>query len=259
MEILRRFRDIMSSNINALLDKAENPEKMIDQYLRDLNQDLGKVKSETASIMAAEKRAQRELEECQSDIINMQKYAVKALEAGNEDDARKFLGKKAELTAKEADLSTSHELASTNAQQMRQMHDKLVSDIGELEARKNILKGKAAVARSQKKVNEFASSMGGANRSMSAFDRMEAKINQSLDEANAMAELNKGAGEDINDLTAKYDSDAQVESELSALKAQLNVDDELEALKAQLQTEEEPIQSEEQLQSEKDQAKTEEQ
>ena len=45
MGILKRFKDIMSSNINALLDKAEDPEKMIDQYLRDLQEDLRKVKS----------------------------------------------------------------------------------------------------------------------------------------------------------------------------------------------------------------------
>ncbi|NME07151.1 PspA/IM30 family protein [Psychrobacillus sp. BL-248-WT-3] len=239
MEILRRFRDIMSSNINALLDKAEDPEKMIDQYLRDLNRDLGKVKSETATIMAAEKRATRELEECQKDIANMQKYAIKALEVGNEEDARKFLNKKAEYTAKETDLNTAKELASANTVQMRQMHDKLVEDIGELESRRSILKGKASVAKTQKRVNEFATSVGGATRSMSAFDKMEARINQELDEANAMAELNKGTGENIEDLASKYDTDSNVENELSALKAQLNVDDELAALKEQLQTKEE--------------------
>lgn len=74
---------------------------------------------------------------------------------------------------------------------------------------------------------------------MSAFDKMEARINQELDEANAMAELNKGTGENIEDLASKYDTDSNVENELSALKAQLNVDDELAALKEQLQTKEE--------------------
>ena len=52
--ILKRFGDIMSANINSLLDKCEDPEKMIDQYLRDMQDDLGKVKAETASVMAAE-------------------------------------------------------------------------------------------------------------------------------------------------------------------------------------------------------------
>ena len=83
MGILTRFKDIMSSNINALLDKAENPEKMIDQCLRNLNSDLGKVKSETAAIMAEEQRAKRELDECNDEINEMQRYAAKALEAGN--------------------------------------------------------------------------------------------------------------------------------------------------------------------------------
>ena len=52
MGILTRFKDIMSANINALLDKCEDPEKMIDQYMRNLESDLGKVKAETASVMA---------------------------------------------------------------------------------------------------------------------------------------------------------------------------------------------------------------
>ena len=64
MGILKRFKDIMSSNINALLDKAEDPEKMIDQYLRDLQEDLRKVKSETATVMAEEQRCKRQLDEC---------------------------------------------------------------------------------------------------------------------------------------------------------------------------------------------------
>ena len=64
MGIIQRFADIMSANINALLDKAEDPAKMIDQYLRNLESDLGKVKAETAAVMAEEKKAKRELDEC---------------------------------------------------------------------------------------------------------------------------------------------------------------------------------------------------
>lgn len=234
MEILKRFKDIMTSNINALLDKAEDPEKMIDQYLRDLNSDLGKVKSETAAIMAAEKRERRELEEFEKEIGDMQRYAVKALEAGNEDDARKFLQRKAELSEKVTDKQTAVELAAANTQQMRQMHDKLESDIGELESRRSELKGKASVAKTQKRMNDFASSVDGAGERISAFDKMEQKINQELDEAIAMSELNKGAETDIKDLASKYDSDSSVDDELESLKAGINVDDELEALKSQL-------------------------
>ena len=115
MGILSRFKDIMSANINALLDKAENPEKMIDQCLRNLNEDLGKVKAETASIMAEEARAKRELDECSEEIDKMQKFAIKALEKNNEDDARKFLAQKASLSTKQAGLKETYDLAHSNA------------------------------------------------------------------------------------------------------------------------------------------------
>lgn len=234
MEILKRFRDIMTSNIHAMLDKAEDPEKMIDQYLRDLNSDLGKVKSETAAIMAAEKRERRELDELKKEMDDMQRYAVKALEAGNEDDARKFLQRKAELSERVTDKETAVELAATNTQQMRQMHDKLESDIGELESRRQELKGKAAVAKTQQRMNDFASSVGGASERISAFDAMEKKINQQLDESAAMAELNKSSETSIKDLTKKYDDGPNVDEELESLKSGTNVDAELEALKSQI-------------------------
>ncbi|MFC3210065.1 PspA/IM30 family protein [Planomicrobium okeanokoites] len=234
MEILKRFRDIMTSNIHAMLDQAEDPEKMIDQYLRDLNSDLGKVKSETAAIMAAEKRERRELSDVQKEIDDMQRYAVKALEAGNEDDARKFLQRKAELTEREQGLHTAVEMAAANTQQMRQMHDKLEEDISELESRRTELKGKASVAKTQERMNEFNSSMGGAGERISAFDAMEKKINQQLDEAQAMSELNKGSGDSVKDLAKKYDNDSNVDKELDSLKSGINVDDELEALKSQV-------------------------
>ena len=95
--IITRFKDIMSSNINALLDKAEDPSKMIDQYLRNLESDLGKVKAETASVMAEEKRAKRELDELNEQIAKMQSYAEKALILGNESDAKLFLERKNQL------------------------------------------------------------------------------------------------------------------------------------------------------------------
>ncbi|MCJ7841996.1 PspA/IM30 family protein [Lederbergia sp. NSJ-179] len=221
MSILSRFKDIMASNINALLDKAENPEKMIDQYMRNLQSDLGKVKAETASVMAEEQRSKRALDECVKEIEKMQAYAVKALESNNEDDARKFLEKKAQLTANQAELQSAYSLASSNAMRMREMHDKLVSDIGELEARRTMIKGKMAVAKTQERLNKIGSSITGANDSVSAFGRMEEKVNKALDEANAMAELNANPKDGIDDLMTKYDTDNGVDDELAALKEQV--------------------------------------
>lgn len=227
MGILTRFKDIMASNINALLDKCEDPEKMIDQYLRNMNEDLGKVKAETASVMAEETRAKRELDECTEQINKMQAYAEKALTAGNENDARSFLERKQQLTATQASLQKAYDMAAGNAAKMRQMHDKLVKDIDSLEARRDAIKATVKAAKAQERINKVGSSVAGANNSMEAFERMEAKANKMLDEANAMSQLNASQEEaDIDNLAAKYDaapSASAVDDELAALKAKMGL------------------------------------
>lgn len=225
MGIISRFKDIMSANINALLDKAENPEKMIDQYLRNLQDDLGKVKAETASVMAEETRCKRALDECNAEIAKFQNYAVKAVEAGNDDDARQFLTKKNQLLEKQASLQQAYTLAADNAAKMKQMHDKLVGDINELNTKKEAIKAKMAVAKTQERINKIGSSVAGAENNMSAFGRMEAKVDKMLDEANAMAELNDlSANDPTAALAEKYEDKQEataVDEELAALKASL--------------------------------------
>lgn len=224
MGILNRFKDIMSSNINALLDKAEDPEKIIDQTLRNLTNDLGTVKSETASIMAEEQRVKRELDECNEEIIKMQNYAVKALEAGNDNDARKFLEQKASLSSKLGGLQQAYDLSHANATHMKEMHDKLVSDINELESRKDMIKGKLAVAKTQERINKMTSSFTSTNDSIASFNKYEEVANKALDKANAMAQLNKtDVDNSIDDLTTKYSSEStsNIDDELADIKASL--------------------------------------
>ena len=226
MGILQRFGDIMSANINALLDKCEDPAKMVDQCLRDLETDLGKVKAETASVMAEETRAKRELDEVNAEMKKYEEYAKKALMAGNEEDAKKFLEKKNSLATTQASLQQTYEVAAANAAKMRQMHDKISKDIVDLNARKDAIKAKVAVAKTQEKMNKMTSKIGSATNSMNAFDRMEEKANKMLDSANAMAELNMQSRDEIDDLAAKYDSgvaDSTVDDELAALKAQMGL------------------------------------
>ena len=228
--ILSRFKDIMSSNINALLDKVEDPMKMIDQYLRNLESDLGKVKAETAAVMAEETKSKRELDECIDSINKMQTYAEKALLSGNEADARTFLSKKGELNNKLISLQQTYDIAKENSTKMREMHDKLIKDISQLNTRRDELKAKMAVANTQEKLNKIGSSVNGAIGNMSKFDEMEAKINKKLDTANAMAELNNSQKEEnIEDLIAKYDNEtrntsSEIDDELSELKSKLGLD-----------------------------------
>ncbi|MBO4591027.1 MAG: PspA/IM30 family protein [Eubacterium sp.] len=225
MGILSRFKDIMSSNINALLDKAEDPEKMIDQTLRNLNSDLAKVKNETAEVMADEAKAKRNLDECNAEIARMQQYAEKAVVAGNDADATRFLSEKAKLVAKQATLQQLYDVSSANAMKMRQMHDKLVNDIADLESRKDAIKAKIRLAKAQQDINKMTSKVDSSS-SFAAFQRMEDKADAMLDVAAAETELNATtASTEVDSLTSKYDAspDAAVQDELAALKAKMGM------------------------------------
>ena len=217
----------MASNINALLDKCENPEKMIDQTMRNLESDLGKVKAETAAVMAEETRAKRELDAATEEVNKYQAYAEKALKAGNEADARTFLEKKQSSVAKQQTLQQAYNMAADNAAKMRQMHDKLSKDIQNLESRKAQIKAKVQAAKATERINKMTSSIPDSTSSLSAFDRMEAKADKMLDTANAMAELNASAIDNsIENLEAKYadnPTSAAVDDELAALKAQMGL------------------------------------
>jgi phage shock protein A len=223
--ILSRFKDIMSANINAILDKAEDPEKMIDQTLRNLNNDLAKVKEETAEVMADETRAKRNLDEVNAEIAKMQQYAEKAVVAGNDADATRFLTEKAKLVAKQQTLQQVYDVSAANAMKMRQMHDKLVADIAELNSRKDTIKAKIRLAKAQQDINKMTSKVN-SESSFSAFQRMEDKADAMLDVAQAEAELNSTtASQEVDNLASKYDAapDAAVQDELAALKAKMGM------------------------------------
>lgn len=221
--ILSRFKTIMEANINALLDKAEDPVKMADQLARDLEKDLGEVKAETVSVMAEEKRAKRAYDEGMAEVEKLQRYAEKAVLAGNDADAKVFLSEKAAKAANLESLKSAWDLAAANAAKMREMHDKLTEQLKQVEERKAAIRAKAAMVKSQQKANEIKSDLGGS--SLAAFDALEEKLNRKLDEAEAAAELNTKK-DDMADLMAKYDDaatvqDSGVEDELAALKAKL--------------------------------------
>ena len=104
------------------------------------------------------------------------------------------------------------------------MHDKLVKDIDDLEGRKDAIKAKVAVAKTQQHINDINVGTKTAS-SISAFERMEAKANNMLDRANAEAELN-ASETSTDDLVNKYSSgsDASVDEELAKMKAELGVE-----------------------------------
>lgn len=226
MGMLDRFTDIIKANVNDLLDRAEDPSKMVDQYLRDLTESLAEVKQETAGVMAEEARTERQVKENEADISKYDSLARAALEAGNEDDARTFLAKKQQLVAKGEGLRAAAEAAHENATKMREMHDKLVGDIEQLKSRREAIKAKVAVAKTQDKVNKMSSAGDRAAGAMSAFDRMEAKADKMLDRSNAMSELSSEPADAAAELEKKYAdsaSTAAVDAELARLKEEMGL------------------------------------
>lgn len=225
--ILSRFADIMSANVNALLDKFEDPAKMCDQYIRNMTEDLAEVKKETAEVMAEEKRCKRLYEENLAQVEKYTNLAKKALEAGNDEDAKVFIAKKQELEARGASLKTSYDVAAANSEKMRQLHDKLTTDIQQLKDRREAVKAKVAVAKTQETINKYAGAAEKHANAMDVFSRMEDKADRMLDSANAEAELNAAAevADPAKALEAKYSSGGNqaVEDELAAMKAELGV------------------------------------
>ena len=210
MGILDRFTSIVKANINELLDKAEDPEKMVDQYLREMTESLAEVREATAGVMAEEKRCKKLLDENREETEKYEELARKALAAGNEADARVFLAKKQELAGRAEGLTVAYESAKANADKMRQMHDKLVADIEELTARK-----------------EMTSAGDRAEGARSAFDRMEAKADEMLDRANAVAELSEQPADPTEDLAKKYaaaGAEAAVDDDLARLKKEMGLE-----------------------------------
>ncbi|NMO97594.1 PspA/IM30 family protein [Paenibacillus lemnae] len=196
MGILSRFRDLMASNFHAVMDKAEDPEKAVREYMQRLSSDLGQIKAVAAAVLAQERRAKRALDDCRAEIMKLQNYAEKSVQGGNEQNALRFLDRKAEQEQKLAQLQEAYNKASANAENMRKLQEKLVADVRDLEARHARVKSRMAAAKLQQK-----SAAGSTGAASSAFDAMEEKADLALYEAEAMAELRAGSQEpDLDEL-----------------------------------------------------------
>lgn len=225
MGIIARFADILKANVNDLIDKCEDPAKMIDQTLRDLAEDLAQVKKETAAVMAEESRTRRIVEELKEDIAEYEAAARKAITAGNDGDATKLLQRKQNLEAQLVTANNTYAVAQANATKMRQMYDKLTSDINILNAKRDNIKAQVAMAKTQERVNKMTATAN-AQHAVDSFARYEAKAQNMLDKATAEAQLNVDAQTDeAQDLMAKYGtgSSPSVDDELARLKAEMGI------------------------------------
>ena len=229
MGILQRFTDIMSANINSLLSNAEekNAGKLLEKYLADARANLEELKAETSAIIADEMAAGRRVAANNEEIAKFDRYAEQAVMAGNDDDARKFLDAKSQLTAKKADLENAYQLAKDNSDKMRQMTRKLMDDISAAEGKMGELRAKLTVAENKEKMDDLMHKVAGRT-DLAGFENMMEAVQKRIDAVDAKAALNEELADtmDIKKLEEKYSEkaaavSASVEADLAALKARL--------------------------------------
>lgn len=223
MSIFERLFRIGKANVNAAVDKLEDPVKIIDQVLRELDEDVEKVTAAVTSQMAVEKRFERELKEAEELVAKRDSQARQALVAGNEELAREALADKAKQVEKRDKVQESYDRAKATADKLREQLRDLKARVTDMKDQRSTLIAQAEAAKAQQKINSTMKGVG-TNDVGATFNRMEEKIKKMHDEADAAFEL---ANEDKS-LDQKFEEQLKtsksnaVDDELAALKAELN-------------------------------------
>jgi phage shock protein A len=219
MSILSRISDLISANVNAMLDKAEDPEKMANEYLRQLTNELYEVRTGVAAAMADETRLEQRRIASQAEVTQWESKAEAALRAGDEELAKAALSRKVQ-----AQKLAEQYLAQERAQeeQVNALQEALVqleTRIAEVRAKKELIIAKKNRAQTQEALQRTAQSVGRIS-SIDKLERLEEKVDDRLARAEAMAKLEQGS------LEARFQNLEQqtaVDSELAELKRKLGM------------------------------------
>jgi phage shock protein A len=219
MSILSRIGDLISANVNAMLDKAEDPEKMANEYLRQLTNELYEVRTGVAAAMADETKLEQRRIASQAEVTQWESKAEAALRAGDEELARAALSRKVQ-----AQKLAEQYLAQERAQeeQVNALQEALVqleTRIAEVRAKKELIIAKKNRAQTQEALQRTAQSMGRIS-SIDKLEQLEEKVDDRLARAEAMAKLEQGS------LEARFQNLEQqtaVDSELAELKRKLGM------------------------------------
>lgn len=222
MAMLERFWTVVKSNLNHMIGKAEDPEKMLNQMLLDMQEQLITAKRQVAVAIADEKRLQTQHQEESNQVATWEARAMKAVSAGSDDLARQALERQAEHQKQAQGLETQWEAQKKSVEQLKVALHQLSEKIDEAKRKKNLLVARAKRAEAQKTITE---TMNGITQT-SAFDtigRMEEKIQQMEAEAQATTELAEEIKTD--DLEAKFKAldVVQTDDALRALKAKMGM------------------------------------
>lgn len=223
LDVFGRIKDIVSANIDELLSKAEDPEKMADQMVRKYEDAIKDLLGSTASIMASAREAKAKLDACDGEIRKYSTYAERALRDANEEKARQAILLKQEQEDLRPTLEQSYLTVKEQADKAEEDYRKLTAGLEKTKARAEAMKNTVRTAKVKNQAGAVQmKSVNTAAGLMSQFDRMEAKANRMLHEAEAREDLT-AHGSAAAELDALYGdhSNSRVEEELEALKRKL--------------------------------------
>ena len=222
MAIFERISDLVRANINDLIDKAENPEKMVKQIIIDMEDQLRKATQGLGTAMGSLNQVKKQLESAQEQSNVWQSKAKACLEQGNEELAKKALENKVNQDKMVA--------------QYQEMTTTMEAQVNEIKSQIDVLKQKLEEARSKKAMLVARSQMADAKAQMaktlgnmdskSAFakmEKMEQKIAEKEAEADAFSEVS-GVQDSENDPFAQMDKENSINAELEKLKKEMNND-----------------------------------
>jgi phage shock protein A len=188
MGILERISTVLKSNINALISKAENPEKMLNQLVMDMNEQLIEAKKQVALSIADEKKLERQMLENQSQAEEWERKAMLAVKAGKDDLAKEALVRQQESGGYAAQFKKEYDSQHGSVEQLKDALRQLQAKIEEVNRKKTLLIARAKRAEAQKQIQKTMGQLAGGS-SFDTFDRMASKVDQLEAEADAAKEL----------------------------------------------------------------------
>jgi phage shock protein A len=222
MGLFQRISDIISANLNEMTEGFEDPELMLKQAIREMEQSIADATQETAKVLANEKLLARELSTNRKQADEWHHKAEQAVDAGDDALARKALARKQEhqklVTALDDQLEAAQDASRTLKHQLEGMQAKLA------EAKRNLstLSARKRAADFKKKVHTAATDLElglTSDDAFAKFDRLREKVERAEAEADALAELRGGSAaidKEVEEL--KTSADDEIDDELAALK-----------------------------------------
>ena len=217
MSIFNRIRDLMSANINSMLDNAEDPEKMADEYLRQLNNELYEAKTNVASAMADANRLNAKEVQFTTEADSWSSKAEAALRANNEELAKAALARKVQSAKLATEYKTQSDQQDAQVEQLHSALIQLETRIAETKAKRDLIVAKKNRAQTQETIQRTAAGLGRIN-AMDKLDHLEEKVDDRLAKADAMTQLEAGS---LESKFKNLEQDTAVDAELAELKKKL--------------------------------------